>query len=409
VTPAARLQTAIEIVDDILLSVRRGGPAADTLIRHNLRSKRYAGSKDRAAIRDFVFRLLRDDAVLIKNATAREVAVQCALNHQSDLIPLFGAGGYGPNAISDTEKKVSPADKSSAQKSFLQSQLATAFGAHAEREYEALLSRATFDLRCGVDVETRDVCFRTLIEWGVADIEETRWSSWGIRLPADTHLPEEIFASLPMMDVQDEGSQIITRLTGAKPGETVIDLCAGAGGKTLALAAMMQGQGQLVAHDVDSARLDRMIPRAERAGVDGFIVRRSDDLADMTGVADVVLVDAPCTGAGTWRRSPEARLRLTAQSVARLVETQRRLILQAAGLVLTGGRIVFAVCSWLMAEGEDHLAHLPPDLRVIDWHELWPSDQPAPESASLQPKCLKLTPWNHNCDGFFIVCLEKLW
>jgi 16S rRNA (cytosine967-C5)-methyltransferase len=402
------LQTAIEIVDDILASVRRDGPAADTLIKQNLRSKRFAGSKDRAAIREYVFRLLRNDAVLVDNITARTVAIQCALSDQQDLLPLFGAGGYGPDAILESEKSATDSNTVSSQKNYLQAHLAAAFGGNAAHEYEALLGRATIDLRCGADGETRDDCRQALLACGVQGIEETRWSRWGLRVPADTNLKEELFTRLPMLDVQDEGSQIIAQLTGIKPGETVIDLCAGSGGKTLALAGMMRGQGQLIAHDIEAARLDRLVPRAKRAGADGFIVRRSDDLADMAGQADLVLVDAPCTGAGTWRRNPEARLRLREVHVARFADLQCKLIRQAAKLTRPGGRIVYAVCSWLVAEGEAHMARLPPDVRLMDWRDLWPSGQLAPNSASLRPKCLKLTPRNHGCDGFFIVCLEKL-
>jgi 16S rRNA (cytosine967-C5)-methyltransferase len=408
VTPAARLQTAIELVDEILESVHADGAAADTIIVRSLRNRRYAGSKDRTAIRALVYCLLRDDGALLDGISGRALAARMALTAEHAWRALFGAGGYAPAALSESEIDQSQLPVGSTQKSFLQVQLHTAFHNQADEEFYALLQRADIDLRVGASELARQTALEKIRESGVVDAAPTHYSSWGVRLPADTHLPSEIMESLPHADVQDEGSQIIALLTSAQPGETVIDLCAGAGGKTLALAAMMHNQGTLVAHDIDARRLERLAPRAGRAHASEFIVLRSDSLDDLAGTADCVLVDAPCSGSGTWRRNPEARLRPLADRLPFLQKIQRNLIAQAAHLARKGGRIIYAVCSWMVEEGEGHLAHLPPGLAVTDWRSLWPTGQPQPETASSRPDCLKLTPYRHGCDGFFIVCLQKL-
>jgi 16S rRNA (cytosine967-C5)-methyltransferase len=204
-----------------------------------------------------------------------------------------------------------------------------------------------------------------------------------------------------MIEVQDEGSQLLALACAAQPGMTVVDLCAGAGGKTLALAAEMADEGRIVACDTDRARLSRMAPRLERAGVS--IVeprlldpnRESGMLADLAGAADLVLVDAPCSGSGTWRRNPEARWRLTPARLARLTALQSRLIDIAAALVRPGGALVYAVCSLFAEEGRDQAVAFSARSSLVE--------APLPMAAGRAAGAgVLLTPGHDGTDGFFV-------
>jgi 16S rRNA (cytosine967-C5)-methyltransferase len=401
VTPPARLQAAIELLEEILQAARNNDVAADTLVARYFRSRRYAGSKDRAAVRDMLYAVLRSPSVE-NTLSGRTAVIDYAEKQCPDWIPYFGAGGHAPAAITDADRATSLAEAS-----IIATLLKSAFPDDWQQEYAALLSRAPLFLRVA-ESENRETVRQQLAADNIIT-ELTYFSPWGLKSTSDkVDIEGTSLFQCGVIDVQDEGSQIISLLSGAVPGATVIDLCAGAGGKTLALAAMMRGQGRLIAHDIDPDRLDRLAPRAARAGISDFVDMRTDDLSDLTGQADCVLVDAPCSGSGTWRRNPEARLRLTTDRLERLSTLQNSLIHQAAGLARPGGRILFAVCSVLVEEGEAHLAQLPDSVRVMDWRQAWPTSGLCPETASLRPECLKLTPFRHGCDGFFIVCLEKL-
>ena len=204
------------------------------------------------------------------------------------------------------------------------------------------------------------------------------------------------------IEVQDTGSQLTCEAIGAKPGEKVIDLCAGAGGKTLALAAAMENRGTLLACDTDRARLSRLTPRAERAGATGIQTlllnpgKEMQALETWRGSADAVLVDAPCSGTGTWRRNPEARWRLTPRQLARYVELQARLLDLAAVLVKPGGRLVFVTCSLLDEEGSDQARDF------LDRHPGWRADRPSLPAGTVRGAGLRLSPYQDGTDGFFV-------
>ena len=207
------------------------------------------------------------------------------------------------------------------------------------------------------------------------------------------------------IEVQDEGSQLISLACAVRPGMIVVDLCAGGGGKTLALAADMAGEGRLIACDVDRVRLSRVPPRAERAGAAGIELRLLDGgreavaLADLTAQADVVLVDAPCSGTGTWRRNPEARWRLTPARLDRLRATQRQVLALAAPLVRSGGRLVYAVCSLLGEEGQAQAEEF-----LRNWPEWTAAKLDFGRDAG--PGRL-LTPAHDGTDGFFVAAFER--
>jgi len=214
--------------------------------------------------------------------------------------------------------------------------------------------------------------------------------------------------------VQDEGSQLVALLTDAQPGQAVMDFCAGAGGKTLALAAAMKNKGRLVACDTHAARSERAVQRLRRAGVHNVtrhVLEGEGDkwLKRQKGTFDRVLVDAPCSGSGTWRRNPDAKWRLTETGLLELVALQGKILTQASTLVKPGGRLVYATCSLLPEENERQVeAFLAanPDFSLIPITEAW--------SATVGTECpvpgpyLRLSPAAHNTDGFFVAVMQRI-
>jgi 16S rRNA (cytosine967-C5)-methyltransferase len=216
-------------------------------------------------------------------------------------------------------------------------------------------------------------------------------------------------------EVQDEGSQVATLLSGAGPRQQVIDLCAGAGGKTLALAVLMENTGQLYAYDADRLRLRPIFERLKRAGVRNAQVLPAGDveaLAKLEGKMDLVLIDAPCTGSGVWRRRPDAKWRLSPQMLEARLAEQRAVLDEGARLVKPGGRLAYITCSVLPSENRDQVdAFLAghPEFKLIPWRELWERalpDAPALPSADGSAETLQMTPLSHGTDGFFIAVMQ---
>ncbi|WP_326524122.1 RsmB/NOP family class I SAM-dependent RNA methyltransferase [Sphingomonas sp.] len=390
-TPAARTQAAIELLDAIVVSARDGGPAADTLIARWFATRRFAGSKDRRAIRSLVYDAIR---LLGERPASGRAALLALASERPDIAETFDGSNYGPAAIAAGEpvaiRGLAPAWlRDALQRSGLDAV-----------QIAALLDRAPLDIRVntlmgsGADVQAL-----------FPDAQPIAGVPAGLRLPSDTPVERSPAFEGGLIEVQDAGSQKVSAAAGAAPGMTVIDLCAGAGGKTLALAAAMGNDGRIVATDTDRARLQRLQPRADRAGVSIVEARLLDPgeeasaLADLRGAADVVLVDAPCSGTGTWRRNPEARWRLTHARLERLVATQARLLDLAATLAKPGGSITWIVCSLLDAEGADQIdAFLA---RMPGWRAEVPADVGTPHRAGA-----RLTPAHDGTDGFFVARLR---
>ncbi|MFT3978025.1 MAG: RsmB/NOP family class I SAM-dependent RNA methyltransferase, partial [Sphingomonas bacterium] len=335
-TPAARIQAAIEVIDLVLAAAREGGAAADTIVQRYFSTRRYAGSKDRRAVRDLAFAAIRACG---EAPVSGRAAMLLLAERDAALASGFGGSPHGPSPIVAGE----PVAVAGAAPAWLAERL----GLPGE-ELAALVERAPLDVRVNRLRADLDAIMAELPEAvPIAGLPDA------LRLPAGTNV--EPFAG--RLEVQDAGSQIVTTAAQAQPGMTAVDLCAGAGGKALALAAAMRNEGAIVAADTDRARLSRLAPRAGRAGVsivETLLLnpnRESEALAPWRGAADVVLVDAPCSGTGTWRRNPEARWRLTPDRLGRLVETQGRLLDIGAALVRPGGALVHIVCSLLDEEG----------------------------------------------------------
>ena len=341
-TPAARVQAAIEILDEVTEAARSAGAAADTLIARYFKTRRYAGSKDRRAVRELVYRAIRRSGERPESGRAAMLGVA---QDDTELLALFDGSPHGPVPVAGDE----PVASGAAAPEWLSGRFDPLID---ESELCALLTRAPLDLRANRLRGSREEALAAL-----PDAEPTGLSPLGIRLPEGFAVDTTSAWQSGLVEIQDEGSQLLALACGASPDGLVVDLCAGAGGKTLALAAEMANRGRLIACDTDRGRLSRMPPRLARAGVsivETHLLNPNCELEMLEtfrGQADLVLVDAPCSGTGTWRRNPETRWRLTPERLKRLVALQAHVLDVAAELVRPGGILVYAVCSLLAEEG----------------------------------------------------------
>ncbi|MDX3901602.1 MAG: RsmB/NOP family class I SAM-dependent RNA methyltransferase [Sphingobium sp.] len=387
-TPAARIQAAIDLLDAIILSAREGGPAADTLIARYFKDRRYAGSKDRRAVRDHVYAAIRRAG---ERPTTGRAAMVGLAREQVEIAALFDGSAHGPAVIDPAEEGAEPG----AVPGWIAPLIAEPV------EQQALLGRAPVDLRVNrlkATPEQVAPLFPDAVP--VAGLPDA------LRLPEGYPVEQSDAWAQGLVEVQDAGSQHISAACDAQAGMTVVDLCAGAGGKTLALAAAMAGGRRLIAADSIRSRLARLTPRAERAGATGIETLLLDQghearaLAPLAGQADVVLVDAPCSGTGTWRRNPEARWRLTPARLDRLVSEQSRILDFAAPLVAPGGHLVYAVCALTDREGRDQVR------AFLDRHEGWAMDMPPGGVGRAHGGGRLLTPGHDGTDGFFFARLR---
>ena len=430
-TPAARLSAAIEVLADV---EARRRPAADALKDWGL-AHRFAGSGDRAAIAGLLYDGLRrkaSAAFVMGEATPRAVLIGMLLLERkldvAAIARLADGGRFAPPPLSDAERaRLDAASLDGAPPwvagdypEWLDPQFAQTFGDERAEEAAALASRAPLDLRVNTLKATREEAIEALADLSPAP---ARWSPHGLRivLAADARSPavhaEPAFIK-GLIEIQDEGSQLAALLADARPGQQVIDLCAGAGGKTLALAAAMDNKGQLYATDDDKRRLAPIHARLERADVRNVQVRTprgaSDVLADLAGHADLVLIDAPCTGTGSWRRNPDAKWRVRPGALEQRAKDQAGLLDRAAVLVKPGGRIVYVTCSVLAAENGDQVR------AFLARHPAFSAMPVSETTAALgergflfrravlaMEEGLLMTPRRTDTDGFFVSVLRK--
>ncbi|MGP1283735.1 MAG: RsmB/NOP family class I SAM-dependent RNA methyltransferase [Parasphingopyxis sp.] len=390
--PAARLQAAIELLDEIIAAAHGNGAAADTLIKRYFGGRRYAGSKDRRAVRDLVYRAIRRHG---EAPVSGRAAIVGLAQDEPALRDLFDGSEHGPAPLAGNEVGALP----SAMPHWLRARFADAVD---DTDIESLTGRAPLDIRVNLARTSRETVLDPL-----DGAEPGRLSPSAVRLPQGFPIEQHALWRDGLVEIQDEGSQYIVDRCGAEPGMTVVDLCAGAGGKTLALHDRMHGEGRLIACDVDRKRLSRLAPRAERAGMTGIETRLLDPgqesaaLADLADAVDIVLVDAPCSGTGTWRRNPEARWRLDPQAIDRYAALQAHLLDTAVPLVKPGGFLVYIVCSLLAREGEGQIAHF------LKTRSDFSKVNPANEQAVAAGDGFILTPARHGTDGFFFARLQR--
>ncbi len=392
-TPSARIQAAIDLLDAIIASARDGGPAADTLIARYFKERRYAGSRDRRAVRDHVYDAIRRAAE--RPETGRSAMIGLA-QERPDIAALFDGSTHAPLPIEPGETGA----EAGAVPLWLQPLLAD------KVEQNALLGRAPVDVRVNRLKATPEAVAPLLPDAvPIAGLPD------GLRLPEGFPIEQQAAWKDGLVEVQDAGSQWIAVACAVQPGMTVIDLCAGAGGKTLALAAAMggpvAGRGTLIAADTIRSRLARLEPRAARAGatfIETLLLDQSHEargLESLKAQVDVVLVDAPCSGTGTWRRNPEARWRLTQARLDRLVAEQARILDFAAPLLSPGGALVYATCALTEREGRGQID------AFLARHAGWtaePIDLPVGRAHGAGRL---LTPGHDGSDGFFFARLRR--
>ena len=430
-TPGARIAAAIEVVEEI---EDRKRPAADALKDWGL-SHRFAGSKDRAAIASLVFDAQRKRASsgFIMGGASPRASVLGALRQVHDmsagaLAALCSGEGHAPPPLNESEIERLAAAGLTGAPSFvagdfpewLEPSLAAVFGPAVVAEMSALATRAPVDLRVNTLKTTREKVLASLAYLRAAP---TPYSPSGLRLPLAPDGRGPALAAEPayikgLAEIQDEGSQLAAILALAKPGEQVLDLCAGAGGKTLALAASMQNKGQIHATDRDGARLMRSIGRLERAGVRNVQVHaprgKNHVLAGLEGRCDLVFVDAPCTGTGTWRRNPDAKWRVRPGALEVRTKEQAAALDRAAPLVRPGGHVAYVTCSVLAEENGDQvrgfLARHPEFAVVTPAELLAPLGERAlifRQAVLMSEEGLQMTPRRTDTDGFFVAVMVR--
>lgn len=427
--PGGRIQAAAEVLDDIFT---RHQPAASALQDWGKRH-RFAGSGDRAAIGTLVYDVLRRRLSLgaqMGSDTPGALAIAAAPKALglsiADVVAVCDGSPHAPAPLNDAERERLaaglpddvPAHVAADVPAWVMPSFARAFGDRAVVEGRAMAARAPVDLRANTIKANREKVVGALAKLGAVP---TPLAPFGVRIPApqgaakSPHVEAEAAHGKGWFEVQDEGSQIAAALTGAGPRQQVLDLCAGAGGKTLALAAAMQNSGQIYAYDSDKGQLRPIFERLQRAGVRNAQVLEGGDRAALEALGarfDVVLVDAPCSGSGTWRRKPDAKWRLKPEALAMRQGEQREVLAQAASLVKPGGRLAYVTCSMLPEENGDQVVWFRdafPAFQLVPFAEVWASTigGAAPASADGSKEALLLTPASHGTDGFFVASFRR--
>ncbi|MDD2325453.1 MAG: RsmB/NOP family class I SAM-dependent RNA methyltransferase [Alphaproteobacteria bacterium] len=429
-TPAARLAATLEIATLVDETPR----PADAVVSGAFRARRYIGSKDRAFVSKFLYTLLRHQGRLdwwldkyAQNRTARNRLIAylrlVERKNPSEIEAAFSGGQYAPPALSDEERRFVGKLKGH---TFIHPEMSQAilvecpdwaaegmksrFGKKFNAELEAMLNSAPLDMRINPLKITREAALAELRKCGL-DVGITPYSPWGLRVHDRPALGQLALLKDGSIEVQDEGSQLVGLLMEAKAGERVVDFCAGAGGKTLTISAQMENKGRIVACDVLDKRLKRSGERFRRAGLHNIETHALSSERDPwvkrhKGAFDRVLVDAPCSGTGTWRRNPDARWKVLGPGLEALVPLQGSILESASRLVKEGGRLVYATCSLLPEENEQQIERFldnHPDFKVV----------PVGQCASLLPGLpdtgdfLSLTPARHKTDGFFAAVMQR--
>jgi len=391
-TPAARVQAAIDLLDTVITAARSKGAPADRIIAEYFRARRYAGSKDRRAVRDLVYHAIRLCGPVPENGRAAMLAVA---GQDAAIAALFDGSPHGPAPKAEGELV---AKTGLAPKWLVATLRASGLGGP---EIAALLDRAPLDIR--VNALKADRATIALPEAG----GEPLAAAQALRFPSGTQVEQWDAYAAGLIEVQDHGSQLIIDALPVQPGDTIIDLCAGGGGKTLALAARLGNAASIIAADTDKRRLGNLAPRAQRAGaaIDHIVLldptREMRALGNWAGKADHVLVDAPCSGSGTWRRSPEGRWRLDQAELKRLNALQDHVLDVGSYLVRPGGSLVFVTCSVLDAEGADRIA------AFLARHPGWQAEPLPLPLGRAHGAGHRLDPLHDGTDGFFIACLRS--
>lgn len=416
-----RLQAAIDVLSDM---EKRKRPASEALKAWGI-DHRFAGSGDRAAIGNIVYDCLRKKSstqYLMGSDSIRRLVFGTLLRDWGydgqSLNQALEGDKFAPDLLSDEEIAAfndrdlgdAPAHVQADVPEWLAPSLEANFADEWIAEAQAFTSRPPVDLRVNTLKSNRDKVAKALHK---ADARRSNIARNGLRiapgqgLARQPNVQAEGAFQKGWFEVQDEGSQIVADLVFARPGEQVLDFCAGAGGKTLAMAASMENRGQIHAYDADKNRLKPIYERLKRAGVRNAQVHGpDDDMSDLVGKMDRVVVDAPCTGTGTWRRHPHAKWKLTREMLETRMTEQDEALSEAAPFVKPSGYLIYITCSILPEENENQITSFiedNPQFELLSvgevWQDLFGFDKPQPWSSDM--KTVTLTPASVNTDGFF--------
>jgi len=439
-TPAARIAAAIELLSEIEDAIATGGLPADRIIQSYFRERRYAGSKDRRTVTALIYEILRNRELVRWIAERVELYETSrsflfiwlyVSNHEyKRLITDRHPYGTEPASADELQKLalIADLDHSEAGEGIRLNVPAWAidsagkrFGSNLSEHAAALNQEAGVTLRTN-PLKSGEKASQKTLETDLKAFEKTQFSKLAHHSTTRVNVSQTKSFKEGLIEVQDESAQIASLLVGAKPNETVIDLCAGAGGKALLVSAIMENMGRLFAFDTVARRLQELSKRAKRAGAANIKSNvlpldagtRATKLESYAGKADKVILDVPCTGSGTWRRSPDLRWRYDGNSLSELNEVQKNLFLEGAKLTKIGGRIFYMTCSILPVENEDVVQSFLGEnsgWKLLNYKDNWVSQylsSETPESDALVPECLQLTPHSHATDGFFIAILERI-
>ena len=395
--PAARIQAAIDLLDEIIVAARDNGASADIIASGYFKTRRYMGSKDRRAVRELAYQAIRRFGSIPADGRCAMLGLA---REDEELAQLFDGSNYGPPKIGDDEIGAdSLAIPAWITKRFVK--LLTG------QEYASLLDRAPLDIRYNPEKTTEEAI---KAEWPEAEFSDIL--PHAARLPAGTQLQQHRLWNSGALEIQDWGSQAIISSCDAGNARLAIDLCAGAGGKTLGLASQMPKTAHIIASDTNRNRLSKLEPRKRRAefeNIEPLLLNPNkewDSLGEYEGKADLVLIDAPCSGTGTWRRNPETRWRLTRKRLDAVMAEQQRILDIAAKLVRPGGTLVYAVCSLIEDEGAGQVRRFLSDHDEYNISEI---DMNIGRKIIQQDQLLGtvLTPYHDGTDGFFMTRLSK--
>ena len=422
-----RVQGAIEVLSDM---ERRKRPASETLRAWGA-DHRFAGSGDRSAIGNIVYDALRKKSsthYLMDSDSTRRLVLGTLLRdwgyNPQGLNAAFDGDKFAPDLITDEETAAygsrflseAPLHVQADVPEWLTASLEANFSEEWVTETQAFTNRPPVDLRVNTLKANREKVRKALAKSGAVFSETARH---GLRIKAgqgasrQPNVQAEAAFQKGWFEVQDEGSQIVADLVYARPGEQVMDFCAGAGGKTLAMAASMENRGQIHAFDADKQRLKPIFERLKRAGIRNAQVHGpDDDISSLTGTMDRVVVDAPCTGSGTWRRHPHSKWKLSKEMLEMRLTEQEEVLSQAAPFVKPNGLLVYITCSILPEENENQINSFiedNPEFELLSagevWQDLFGFNKPQPWSADM--KSVTLTPASTHTDGFFFAVTSK--
>jgi len=435
-TPGARYQAIIALYDTIMETSK----PADQVLHLYFKQRKFIGSKDRRFITEAIYTLLRHYARLdwwvkklgLQNDGRMVVLIWLALVTQTEMQEidaLFDGTGYSPDTLSRHERSIAeklhridfmpsdmPENIALETPDWAYKSLKKYFGDQFAAEMTAMQEEAPLDLRVNtLKADPAGVLKR--LQKDEFDVVPAKYSPIGLRVMGRPAFSAHPYYQDGMIEVQDEGSQLLSLLCGVKPSEWVVDFCAGAGGKTLALAAQMQNKGRIWACDVEKNRLENSRKRLRRAGVHCVEMQLLDDEDDdwvkkRKGKADCVLIDAPCSGLGTWRRNPFVRWQNLGPNFKTLTALQQSILQSASRLVKSGGRLVYATCSMLPEENQqqvDEFLKNNAGFKAVPLQEFWANTgYELPQGLDLSQPSLQLTPARHETDGFFVSAMVRL-